>query len=143
MKQEDIDKTVSILKSIDNNHSNLEQLLLKMQILSRNDMLKEITKDIINKNEILQEPELNKEPISESMVSTEKPSTIFTILDSLISNIQNNPSKRVLYLRLFLDRFHDISEQDKNVILQSLKDESVEKIKERLLPIIKNFNLML
>lgn len=143
MKQEDIDKTVSILKSIDNNHSNLEHLLLKMQILSRNDMLKEITKDIINKNEIFQDSELHKETINESLVSTEQPSTIFTILDSLISNIQNNPSKRVLYLRLFLDRFHDISEQDKNVILQSLKDESVEKIKERMLPIIKNFNLML
>lgn len=143
MKQEDIDKTVSILQSIDNNHSNLEHLLLKMQILSRNDMLKEITKDIINKNEIFQDSELHKETINESLVSTEQPSTIFTILDSLISNIQNNPSKRVLYLRLFLDRFHDISEQDKNVILQSLKDESVEKIKERMLPIIKNFNLML
>jgi len=41
------------------------------------------------------------------------------LIDNLISNIQKNPSKKKIYLRLFLDRFPDLSNQDKKDIIQS------------------------
>jgi len=46
----------------------------------------------------------------------------------IISNIQINPSKKKTYLRLFLDRFPDLSDQDKKDIIQSIEDEWDGKI---------------
>jgi len=46
----------------------------------------------------------------------------------IISNIQINPSKKKIYLRLFLDRFPDLSDQDKKDIIQSIEDEWDGKI---------------
>jgi len=46
----------------------------------------------------------------------------------IISNIQKNPSKKKIYLRLFLDRFPDLSDQDKKDIIQSIEDEWDSKI---------------
>jgi len=143
MKQEDLDKTLNIIEAIEKSNSEMEKSLLDMAILSRNDMLKEITQDIITKNSIFQEPEFHKEKVCETDISDNAPSTINSILDGLISNIKKNPSKRVIYLRLFLDRFHEISDQDKNVILQSIKDENVEELKEKMIPLISVFKLEL
>ena len=50
------------------------------------------------------------------------------LIDNLISNIQKNPSKKKIYLRLFLDRFPDLSNQDKKDIIQSIEDEWDGKI---------------
>jgi hypothetical protein len=47
----------------------------------------------------------------------------------------------VLYLRLFLDKFKDISDQDKNVVIQSIKDEDSKGLKEKILSILKVFKL--
>ena len=46
----------------------------------------------------------------------------------IISNIQINPSKKKTYLRLFLDRFPDLSDQDKKDIIQAIEDEWDSKI---------------
>ena len=53
---------------------------------------------------------------------------ISILIDNLISNIQKNPSKKKIYLRLFLDRFPDLSNQDKKDIIQSIEDEWDGKI---------------
>jgi len=143
MKQEDLDKILSIIKSIEKSNSEMEKSLLDMTILSRNDLLEEITQDIIAKNKIFKEPEFHKDKIRQSEISDDNASSITSILDNLISNIKKYPSKRVIYLRLFLDRFHEISDQDKNVILQSIKDEKLEELKEKMLPLISTFKLEL
>jgi len=53
--------------------------------------------------------------------------SIGLLIDNLISNIQKNPSKKMIYFRLFLERFRDFSDLDKNTIIQSLKDEEAKK----------------
>jgi hypothetical protein len=59
-----------------------------------------------------------------------KPQTIMKILDSLISSIKTNPSIKMVYIKLFLDRFHEISDQDKVKILQDIKDIDPDKLKD-------------
>ncbi|MHA1457006.1 MAG: hypothetical protein ACTSR5_13665, partial [Promethearchaeota archaeon] len=96
---------------------------------------------IIRNNSLFKELDITQEILNESK-STESNSKE-TVIDHLISNIQNNPSKKIVYLRLFLDRFHEISDQDKNVILQSIKNEKNEDLKEKLLSLVSVFKVKL
>jgi len=43
------------------------------------------------------------------------------LIDKLITNIQRKPSKKRVHLRLFLEKFRDLTDNDKNTIIQSLK----------------------
>lgn len=141
MKRENIDKIFSMVKNIEKKNREMEEFLSNLTITSRNDLLKEITSDIIKKNNIIKEHGFSKENICVSESVSSELISISSIIDSLVSNIQKNPSKKVLYLRLFLDRFHDISDQDKNVLIQSVKDEPSEGLKEKMLSLIKVFKL--
>ena len=141
MKRENVDKTLSMVKDIEKKNREMEEFLSNLTITSRNDLLKEITSDIIKKNSIIKEHGFSKEPISVSESISSELISINSIIDNLVSNIQKNSSKKVLYLRLFLDRFHDISDQDKNVLIQSVKDEDSEGLKEKMLSLINIFKL--
>jgi len=46
-------------------------------------------------------------------------------IDNLITNIQRKPSKKRVYLREFLEKFRDLSDNDKNTIIQSLKESLI------------------
>jgi len=46
-------------------------------------------------------------------------------IDNLITNIQRKPSKKMVYLREFLEKFRDLSDNDKNTIIQSLKESLI------------------
>ena len=141
MKRENVDKTLSMIKDIEKKNREMEDFLSNLTITSRNDLLKEITSDIIEKNSIIIEHGFSKENICVSESVSSELISISSIIDNLVSNIQKNPSKKVLYLRLFLDRFHDISDQDKNVLIQSVKDEASEGLKEKMLSLINIFKL--
>jgi len=141
MEKDKLDETLSIIKSIDKKKFEIEKNLSELPILSRKEMLIDITNDIINQHKLLHEEGFLKEN-----VYTSEPGeidSISIILESLISDIKKTPSKKIIYLRLFLDRFHEISEQDKNVIIQSIKDENPEELKEKILPLISVFKLEL
>jgi len=60
-----------------------------------------------------------------------------------VLNIQNNPSKKIIFLREFLNKMEGISENDKDVLLQSLNDEKIEleELKEKMLSLANIFNL--
>jgi len=141
MKRENIDKIFSMVKNIEKKNREMEEFLSNLTITSRNDLLKEITSDIIEKNSIIKEHGFSKENICVSESASSELISINSIIDNLVSNIQKNPSKKVLYLRLFLDRFHDITDQDKNVLIQSVKDEPSEGLKEKMLSLINVFKL--
>ncbi len=141
MEREIVDKTLSILKDIDEKNLKIEELLSDMSISSRNDLLREISHDIIEKNKLIKEHGLSNEFICEPMSSDPEVISINTLLDNLVSNIEKNPSKKVIYLRLFLDRFHDISDQDKKVIIQSVKEEDTKGLKDKMLSLINVFKL--
>lgn len=141
MNQEKVNKTLLMIKDIEKKNREMEEFLSNLTITSRNDLLKEITSDIIKKNNIIKEHGFSKENICVSESTSSELISISYIIDNLVSNIQKNPSKKILYLRLFLDRFHDISDQDKNVLIQSIKDEPSEGLKEKMLSLINVFKL--
>ena len=141
MEREIVDKALSILKDIDEKNIKIEELLSEMSVSSRNDLLRDITRDIIEKNNLIKEHGLSNEFLCESISTDPEVISINSLLDNLVSNIEINPSKKVIYLRLFLDRFHDISDQDKKVIIQSVKDEDTKGLKAKMLSLVNVFKL--
>lgn len=141
MEGEDMDRILELIEEIENKNSEIEKLVSNMNILSRNDILKQISQDIIEKNEIFKEPEFHKEKGYKPKHVSDSDSSITNVIDNVIINIQKYPTKRVIYLRIFLERFHEISEHDKTVILQSIKDEKTEDLKEKLLSLVNAFKL--
>jgi type I restriction-modification system DNA methylase subunit len=141
MEREFIDKALSLLKDLSDKNLKIEEILSEMSLSSRNDLLREISRDIVEKNNLVKEHGLSNEDTCEPISSDPELLSINTLLDNLVSNIEKNPSKKVIYLRLFLDRFHDISDQDKNVIIQSVKEEDTKGLKAKMLSLINVFKL--
>ena len=141
MEREIVDKALSILKDIGEKNIKIEELLSEMSVSSRNDLLRDITRDIIEKNNLIKEHGLSNEFLCEPISMDPEVISINSLLDNLVSNIERNPSKKVIYLKLFLDRFHDISDQDKKVIIQSVKDEDTKGLKAKMLSLVNVFNL--
>jgi len=98
-----------------------------LPIPSRSELLQEISRNIIEQNRIIKEHGIDRENYYDTESPDKENSSINLLIDNLILNIQKNPSKKVLYLRLFLERFRDISDEDKNMIIQSLMDEESKK----------------
>ena len=55
MERGNKEKILEMIKAIENKNSEMEQYISNLSLLSRNDMLKKITQDIINNNSLLQE----------------------------------------------------------------------------------------
>ena len=138
---DNIDMIHSIIEEIEKKNLDLERYLENLHLSSRNDLLKDIIRDIVLKNQFLKDLEIPVEKIYKTEKKKEK--QIKIIIEDIISKIINNPSKKVIYLREFLQYFNDITDSDKDVILQSLKDEETDKIKENMLSLIEMFNLKL
>ena len=141
MEREKILKTLSLIEDFEQKNVEIDKILSNLPIFSRIELLQEITRDIIEKNTIIKEHGFPTENIYDPESSNQEATSINLLIDNLVSTIQKNPSKKVLYLRLFLDKFKDISDQDKNVVIQSIKDEDSEGLKEKILSILKVFKL--
>jgi len=141
MERENILKTLSLIEGFEQKNAEIDEIISNLQISSRIELLQEITLDIIEQNSIIKEHGYDKKNTCDPESSNQENSSINVLIDNLVSNIQKNPSKKVLYLRLFLDRFRDISDQDKNVVIQSIKDEDSIGLKEKILSILKVFKL--
>ncbi len=141
MERENILKTLSLIEDFEQKNVEIDKILSNLPIFSRIELLQEITRDIIEQNSIIKEHGFGKENICDPESSNQEVSSIELLINNLVSTIQKNPSKKVLYLRLFLDKFQDISDQDKNVVIQSIKDEDSEGLKEKILSILKVFKL--
>ena len=137
------EKIRSMIKAIEKKSSELENYLSNLPSLSREDLLKEISKNIIQNSKLLHELLSDKDRLKLKEFKKEK-SPLEHMIDGFISKIDANPSKKVIYLREFLELFQEISENDKKVILQSLKDEDVkEKLKERMSILTDTFQIKL
>ncbi len=142
MKPEDFNKALSLIKDFEKKKKELDNFLSDVSVTSRLNLLEEITKNVLDNNTLLQEMGYTKEKIWPSETNGEgEPQAIMNIIDNLISNIKTNPSIKIIYIKLFLDRFHEISDQDKSAILQDVKDVDPDKLKEKLLPLISVFKL--
>ena len=139
MEKGNFEKIYQMIESIEEKNSQLEKYLKNLPFSSRNKMLKEIVRDVVSNNDLIKqlgipiETLYTKETVVESLIEN--------VVADIIVNIQNNETKKVIYIREFLSMFQDISENDKSVILQSLKDENVHNLKEKMLSLVNIFNL--
>lgn len=140
MERGKIDDVLSMIKTLEEKNEDLEKLISSLPILSRKDLLEEITKDIIEKNDIMKS--MGVSPILFSKTKPEKePHMIEILIENTISEIKEKPSNQIIILKDFLDRLSDISDNDKNVMLQTMKDSKVEEIKEKLTSLTKIFKV--
>ncbi|MFX1436118.1 MAG: hypothetical protein ACFFAA_02775 [Promethearchaeota archaeon] len=137
------EKILEIIKQIENKNEEMKEYLSSIKILPRKQMLKEINRDIINNSSVIQEL-LGTE---EKIISKEKEDKISMnyIIEGYFNKIQESPHKKIIFLKEFLELFKDkISEKDKDVILNELKDEkNYVQLKERMIFLANTFELKL
>ena len=116
-----------------------EKYLSKLSLLSRIETLKDIMSNIIENNSILQEIEKSKGDHLHPRVR-EQTNKLHDLVESFILKIQDNPTKKIIYLREFLENFPSISNTDKDVIINSLKDErDNDKLREKMTSLVDIF----
>ena len=139
MEKQQIEKILSKIRSIENENVELNQVISEMEVPNRDKILEEILMDIIRSNLLFQSLDISQEILSKNKVTELE--SVQTVINNLLSNIRKMPNKKVIFLRSFLERFEEISEQDKNVILQSLKDDDYDDIEEKIISLINAFKL--
>ncbi|MBD3337817.1 MAG: hypothetical protein GF353_01825 [Candidatus Lokiarchaeota archaeon] len=135
-------KVLSMIKGIEKKNQEFENYLTSLDIPSRNKILKEISISIIKNSKLFKESQLNNERMILSKEELDRISKN-NFIEEIILKIQNSPSKKVLYLREFLNQFEDISSNDKDVLLQSLKDENkdINEIHQEMESLVEIFKL--
>ena len=132
-------KILELIREIEQKNSEIENYISSLSALTRNESLKEIMNNIIENNNVLQEIEGFKGP---HLHSGKKESTnlLQEMVVSSVLKIQENPAKKIIYLREFLDNFKSISNSDKEVILNSLQEEkNWDKLKEKMTSLVTIF----
>ncbi len=142
MEKGNLDKIHNLIKIIEEKSSELEEFLSDFSFSSRKNLLQEITRDIIKNSKIMKDMGLVQGMILPAN-EQEEPLLVQSLIQNTISQIKAKPMKKVIFLRDFLNAIPEISDNDKNVILQSIKDEKIEKLKEKMLMLLKTFNLKL
>ena len=133
------DKILELIREIEQKNSEIENYISSLSALTRNESLKEIMNNIIENNNVLQEIEGFKGP---HLHSGKKESTnlLQEMVVSSVLKIQENPAKKIIYLREFLDNFKSISNSDKEVILNSLQEEkNWDTLKEKMTSLVTIF----
>ena len=140
MDDSKLDKLQFLLKAIEKKNLELEKYLSNFKSLARVNILKEITKDILKNNKLLKElcieietPSLDHQEIKEKAKKD--------LAEELILKIKHNPTKKVFILHEFLKQLLDISENDINVILKSLKEKNDKDLKSEISSLISIFKL--
>ncbi|MFX1376639.1 MAG: hypothetical protein ACFFA0_12585 [Promethearchaeota archaeon] len=139
MERENKDEILNKIKEIEKKDLEIEKYLSSLSILSRNETLKDIMSRIIEKNSILQEIEKSKGEHLHTKTK-DQANNILDLVDNFISKIQEKPIKKIIYLRKFLENFPSISNNDKDVIINSLKDEkNKDELREKMTSLVKIF----
>ncbi len=142
MEKANLEKIRSMIKGIEKKNTEFQQYLSNVKILSRNNILKEISYDIIKNNKLFQKLQVGSNGVYVTKQEIKKTSN-YNFIEEIISKIQNNPTKKIIFLREFLNKIEGISENDKDVILQSLSNEKIEteELKEKILTLANIFKL--
>ena len=139
MEKGNKDDILNMINDIEKKNSEIEEYISKLSILSRNESLKNIIEKIFENNSILQEIELSKGEHIHSGVK-EQVNKLGDLVEGFTIKIQDKPIKKIIYLREFLENFPSISNNDKDVIIKSLKDEkNIEKLKEKMMSLVEIF----
>ncbi|TFG24742.1 MAG: hypothetical protein EU529_03360 [Promethearchaeota archaeon] len=131
-------KVLSMIKGIERKNLEFENYISNLNIYSRTDLLKEISFNIIKNSKLFQGLNVDFRDVQ---VVKDKKEEILTnnFIEATILKIRNNPMKKIIFLREFLDNLKDISQNDKDVILQSLKDKEDEELNQELSNLVQIF----
>ena len=110
MDSVNLNKLLDILKDIEKKKSNLQDYFSKLTQSSREELLLDIYEKILDNNLLLEEARKGGEKLCHDKASSKQGTTV----ERIITDVQNNPSKKVFFLKEFLDKFQDISEADKH-----------------------------
>lgn len=139
MEKGNKDEILNMINDIEKKNSEIEKYLSTLSILSRKETLKDIISKIIENNSILQEIEKSKGDHLHSGAK-EQVNKLQDLVENFITKIQDKPTKKIIYLREFLENFPSISNKDKEVIIKSLKDEkNKDKLKEKMMSLVEIF----
>lgn len=103
---------LSKIKNINNHYSDFFDSLDELQIPSKDALIEDLYNNILLKNEFFSE---FTQISSKTIMKLEKEQ----IFERIISQINNNPNQKDIYIQQFLELFKDISPQDKKVMIQS------------------------
>ena len=140
MEEGNLNKVLSMIKGIERKNSEFEDYLSHLKVLSRNKMLREISVNIIKNSKLFQELQVDSTRLC---VAKEELENILlnNFIEELILKIKNDPTRKIIFLRDFLDHLEDVTQNDKIVILQSLEDKSIEELNQEMINLIKIFKI--
>lgn len=127
MEQKILDTILSMLQKIKAQDEELVMFLSQNCELTRDQILEGISQTIVNNR--LSDLGFSQDDICSTDI---KKREFEHTIDQIVANVEQDPSKKVLYLRDFFDLFEEISEQDKNVMLQSFKGVKLEDLKSKM-----------
>ena len=138
MEEGKLGKVLSMIKGIERKNLEFENYISNLNIYSRTNLLKEISFNIIKNSKLFQE--LNVDFKNVQVAKEKKEETLTNnFIEVTILKIRNNPMKKIIFLREFLENLEDISQNDKDVILQSLKDNSDEELNQEMSNLVQIF----
>ncbi|MBY9007930.1 MAG: hypothetical protein KGD63_14405 [Candidatus Lokiarchaeota archaeon] len=133
-------KILSKIEDIEEKNAELIDFLSKLPFLSREAMMENILKDIITNHPIFKTLGITEKKVYSDSKS-EKAQIIKQYIGDTILIIDKNPAKKVFFLKKFLDNFVSISESDKNIVLQSLKNTEIKDLENKMSSLISIFEI--
>lgn len=140
MEEGNLNKVLSMIKGIERKNSEFEDYLSHLKVLSRNKMLREISVNIIKNSKLFQELQVDSTRLCVAKEELEN-ILLYNFIEELILKIKNDPTRKIIFLRDFLDHLEDVTQNDKIVILQSLEDKSIEELNQEMINLIKIFKI--
>ncbi len=133
-------KILSKINEIEDKNNKLITFLSKLPFQSRETMMENIFKDIITNHPIFNKLRISERKIEDN-IKNEKPLIIKQFIGNTIVDIEKNPTKKVFFLKKFLDNLTSISESDKNIVLHSLKNTEIKDLEKKMSSLINIFEI--
>ncbi len=123
---------LSKIKNINSQYSDFFDSLDELDIPSKDALIEDIYNNILLKNDFFSE---FTQISSKTIMKLEKEQ----IFERIISQINNNPNQKDIYIQQFLELFEDISSQDKEVMLKSFLKLNEQELSDQMISLMSIF----
>ncbi|MHA1803325.1 MAG: hypothetical protein ACTSU4_02195 [Promethearchaeota archaeon] len=140
MEKKNREHLLFLIKNYNKKKEEFFQYLENHTNITRKEMLLEISKNILKNNDLLEKIGFSEKEISKELENFKHPPLSDDIINDFMEKIKKDKSKKVLYLKKFLELFQEINENDKAVLLQSLeKEEDLNKLCIKMKSLFNSF----
>jgi hypothetical protein len=140
MSEDKIGNIINFIDNIENENNKLLNFISELSLPTRHEILTEILQDIIETKQLIIDKSIYEGEGSQKDLKKKK-DKVSGIIEEVVQNITKNPAKKVFYLKEFLDKLEEISEKDKAVVLQSLKNTEIDFLEQKMSSLIKIFKI--